>query len=314
MRRTAGRGIAIVIPLVALALAAWAVVRTSGGGSIMAPAPTPSGSGTAQLRHFFGVSVPAPMAENLRAFDAEVGAKPGIVESYVRFGSSFADSPADAIEAGGSIPLLQWNPTTVRLQAIADGQYDRYLEAYAKSIRHFRARIVISFGHEMNGPWWPWGRKYQSAASYVAAWRHIHDIFKAAGDGNVIWCWNPSVISGPQVPSPANWWPGSQYVNWVGLDGYYWRPGSTFATIFGSTVRSMHKLAPGKPVVITETGAYPDSHMGPEIMNLFAGAASAGLLGVVYFDHNGHSDWRIKQGSPAATAFQKAIGKYVQSR
>ena len=35
-----------------------------------------------------------------------------------------------------------------------------------------------------------------------------------------------------------HWWPGSSYVNWVGIDGYYYSPSDTFTKVFGGTIRS----------------------------------------------------------------------------
>ena len=69
--------------------------------------------------------------------------------------------------------------------------------------------IALSFGHEMNGNWYPWGTAQTTAAEFVAAWRHIHDVFARAGATNVIWVWNPNVINPvPEVPLKPLW-PGN---------------------------------------------------------------------------------------------------------
>lgn len=317
MRRLAGKALAVLIPVAVLAVASWAVVRTSGGGSITNPHPAATGAPAATgklLPRYYGVAVPSPLERNLRAFTAAAGTVPGIVEYYERFGSAFRDSPADVIERRGALPMMQWNPAYVPLAKITDGSYDAYLRAYAASVRAFRARIIISFGHEMNGPWWTWSAGRQSPAGFVAAWRHIHHVFTAAGASNVIWCWNPNVVSGPQVATLAPWWPGTAYVDWIGLDGYYFRPGYSFASIFGATLREARRLGPGKPVMIAETGAYPGPQMPARITNLFSGAASAGLVAVVYFDHKGQQDWRIEHTPAAAAAFRSAAAKYVRAK
>ena len=48
-------------------------------------------------------------------------------------------------------------------------------------MRAFGEPVALSFGHEMNGDWYPWGTKQTTAASFVAAWRHIYDLFAKAG-------------------------------------------------------------------------------------------------------------------------------------
>jgi beta-mannanase len=57
----------------------------------------------------------------------------------------------------------------------------RFLRAFAVAVRDFDCPLMLSFGHEMNRPWFSWGARSQPAAAFVAAWRHIHDIFAAAG-------------------------------------------------------------------------------------------------------------------------------------
>ena len=53
------------------------------------------------------------------------------------------------------------------------------------------------------------------------------------------WLWTVNIINDTQRrqdPSPGPWWPGSSYVNWVGIDGYYLKPSWKFAPLFGPTI------------------------------------------------------------------------------
>ena len=63
------------------------------------------------------------------------------------------------------------------VQAIADGQSDAYISRFARAVRTLNLPVAISFGHEMNGNWYPCGSGQSTAAQFVAAWRHIHDLF-----------------------------------------------------------------------------------------------------------------------------------------
>lgn len=315
MRSFTGKLLAVFIPLALLGVATWAFTSTSvtRAGSPPSPARTPVPAATlkaAPAAPLWGLSVPYPMQQHLDALDSTLGGAPAVIAAYQRFGSPFRDSQASQIEKDGAVPLLQWNPTTVRLAAIADGRYDGYLRSYAKAVRKFRSSIIISFGHEMNGPWWKWSHGHQSAASFVAAWRHIHDVFAAAGAKNVTWLWNPNVIRGPAVADPEPWWPGTRYVDWTGLDGYLWTRQQTFTSVFSAAIKEMHKLAPGKPVMIAETGAYPGTGMGSRIAGLFAGAKAAHIRAVVYFDHVGQSDWRIEKNKDAIAALRMVVKEH----
>jgi hypothetical protein len=50
---------------------------------------------------------------------------------------------------------------------------------------------------------------------------------------------------------------GAAWVDEVGIDGYYRLSTDTIASLFGPTFNAVGKFAPGKPVLIAETGAAP---------------------------------------------------------
>ena len=111
------------------------------------------------------------------------------------------------------------------------------------------------------------------------------------------WLWTVNVIETGGIPSPAVWWPGNSYVNWVGLDGYYYQSSWTFASLFGPTIAAIRELTPD-PILIAETGAAADTSQPTKIADLFAGIRLYGLLGFVWFNAGVDKNWRIS--SPAA--------------
>jgi hypothetical protein len=193
----------------------------------------------------------------------------------------------------GSTPLLQWDPGRAPLRSIAAGTYDGYVRRYASAIRAFGHHIVLCFGHEMNGSWSRWGTAHATPAQFVAAWRRIHGIFARQHVTNVTWSWDPSHTGA----DPRPWWPGSAYVNRIGIDGYF-RPGQTFAQIFASRLGLIRTFA-NKPIFIAETGVAPSAGAPSQIIGLFNGVIRYHLSGFVYFDMNGLERWRL-EGRPAA--------------
>ena len=158
----------------------------------------------------------------------------------------------------GALTLVQIDPTKISLAAIASGQYDDYLRTYADSVRSFGHKVILGFGHEMNGPWYSWGWTHTRAKVFVAAWRHIVDVFRQQGASNVIWLWTVNVDppNDNAIQNPARWWPGSTYVNWVGIDGYYLKTSWSFAPLFGPTIKIVHSLSRVPiPILISEVGA-----------------------------------------------------------
>jgi hypothetical protein len=73
------------------------------------------------------------------------------------------------------------------------------------------------------------------APLYVSAYRHIHDLFVAAGATNVVWAWCPNVtaVHGGNR-NTLDYYPGDSYVDWTGVDGYnkfipyYFHPETTY--------------------------------------------------------------------------------------
>jgi mannan endo-1,4-beta-mannosidase len=303
---------------ITVALTFGAVVRFRAGPTPGSPAPstTPgcAAAGKTPQRPYLGVSVMAPQEANLAKFTAATGVTPSIIASYQAFGAPFNARQACQIARTGAIPLIQIDPRDQRLPDITAGRYDSYLRSYARAVKAARITAALSFGHEMNGSWYPWGAGHVLPDQFVAAWRHIHDVFAYAGARNVIWVWtvNNATTAVPRKVRP--WWPGDRYVTWVGIDGYYWTPRETFSYAFDLTISKIRAFT-AKPILITETGIYPGPGMAARVTDLFGGVESAHLLGFVYFDHIGSrgQDWRL-EGNPAALAAYRQAADGMQMR
>ena len=301
--------------VVAILVAAIAVVLTSShsAGPLVQqaspPAAIPSAAASGHdplpttVGSYIGVYEPGvPNSySSVTAFTRTTGVEPGVVSYYSGWLEPFQASFAAEAAKHGALPLVQMDPTDVSLAAIAAGQYDEYLRSYADSVRSYGHRVILGFGHEMNGYWYSWGHRHTSPAVFVAAWRHIVEVFRQQDAKNVTWMWTANIMHpGGGIPSPARWWPGSSYVNWIGLDGYYQQPSWTFAPTFGPTIKIVHALSHVPiPILISETGA-PAAYQPAKIADLFAGIRAYGLLGFVWFDANSVKDWNIS--TPAAIA------------
>jgi hypothetical protein len=274
------------------------------------PVNLPAASGS--YLGVYATGVPASYV-GVTAFKTATGATPDVVMYYsgwyVPFPASFAATAAN----NGAVPLVQMDPDGVNVAEIAAGKYDGYLSAYAEAVRAYRHPVILSFGHEMNGDWSSWGYQHTSPAAFVAAWRHIVTLFRTLGAGNVTWLWTVNIINNTQsgrIPSPAPWWPGSSYVTWVGIDGYYLKPTWSFAPLFGPTITAVRELT-GDPILIAETGATPAAGQPAKIADLFAGIRNYGLLGFVYFDEMNSVGVSFGISSPAAiAAFRNGASTY----
>ena len=275
----------------------------------LTPAPTPASP-------LVGVYEPgAPGSwSNITAFTEATGVQPRIVVYYSPWNDPFSMSFARAAWGQGAYVLVQLQPNGVTLGSIAAGGSDAYLRSYADDVVAFGHPVILSFGHEMNGTWYSWGEGHTSPATFAAAWRHVVEVFRAAGAANVTWLWTVNSVAGA-ASSLSQWWPGAAWVNWVGIDGFFFRATDSFGSVFGSTIADIRAFS-GAPLLIAETAVGTTADRGNQIDTLFAGVRAERLAGVVWFDqaqHAGlyHQDWRLEDDPSALAAFTAAIATYL---
>jgi hypothetical protein len=321
-RRSSGRlrGVVITCVVIIAAVAVAAAITLSkrpDSGPLPVNLPATPGS-------YLGVYAKGSPASysGVTSFKDATGTHPDVLMYYSGWFEPFQASFAQKAASEGAVPLVQLDPMgpkkqgPISLAAIAAGKYDPYLSSYAVAVKAYKHPVIMSFAHEMNGFWYAWGtRGHASPQTYVAAWRHVVKIFRALGARNVTWMWTVNIIndahgSKTPIPSPGPWWPGSSYVDWVGIDGYYLKPTWQFAPLFGPTITAVRELTTD-PILIAETGASPPANKPAKIANVFAGVQHYGLLGMVWFNSvNSHGvDFRV-DSSAAEAAFRKGASTY----
>jgi mannan endo-1,4-beta-mannosidase len=247
--------------------------------------------------------------------------------------------------AAGLLPMLTWESWDTKVQGvnrgtpgvawaqpafapakITAGDYDAYITATAKLIASLPCPIALRFDQEVNGYWYPWGETTTGmpgtpatrASDYIAMWRHVWQIFQDQGATNVLWVWSPNFQSAKHTgyPDLSASYPGDAYVDWVGIDGYYYNnPTQTFGGLFDSTIKQLKTAAPNKPWLISETGVGSGPNKPAQITNLLkAVLARSRFNGMVYFDQYkpyDRSDWRFDAPNDTAdlNAFSTGINK-----
>jgi mannan endo-1,4-beta-mannosidase len=306
--------VVVGVIVVAVVATAAAVVLHKKSAERTGPLPVQLPAAAGSYLGVYAHGVPDSYA-GVTAFKTATGARPNVVMYYsgwfVPFPVRFATTAAN----NGAVPLVQMDPDNVDVAKIAAGRYDGYLSAYAAAVHTYRHPVIMSFGHEMNGDWYPWGYRHTRPAVFKAAWRHIVTLFRALGARNVTWLWTVNIINnthGRTIPHPDQWWPGDSYVNWVGIDGYYLRPSWKFAPLFGPTIAAVRKLTLD-PILVAETGAVPAAGQPAKIADLFAGIHQYGLLGFVWFDSTNSIGQDFGITSPTAlAAFRKGASTYTR--
>ncbi len=270
-------------------------------GAWVNPAKGPSGHGTS-------------FVSQLPQFQTDLGGRlPGILNFYTDFLTPLPLTDLNAIESKGSIPLISWGgagscasssiPAGQYSSGIAAGQYDPQIIQYAYSLKAFGHPVFVRWFWEMN-----LGKKNgpcngsAGASGYIAAWRHIHTLFQQAGATNVAFVWCPALSAG--LTGADNFYPGANYVDWVGIDGYLkdTNTASSFAELFGPWYAKYATYQ--KPLIVVETGAPQNDQsnylggIGQSVPTQFPG-----LKAILYFDAVGNNgDWSLSQPGLAAFA------------
>ncbi|HVY77839.1 MAG TPA: glycosyl hydrolase [Solirubrobacterales bacterium] len=265
--------------------------------------------------------------------------------SILNFSAPFANCPTsggpcsfyrfpvnemNAIRSRGAIPFYSWasqsipsstNEPNFQLSDVIAGSYDSYLREFATAAKNWGHPFFLRFNWEMNGRWFPWseGVNGNRPGEFVAAWRHVHDIFDAVGATNVSWVWCPNIDPNGEFLNLSSQYPGDAYVDWTGLDGYNWgtnpaKPDRwrSFDQLYRSTYeRITGSIAPSKPLMISEIGSteYGGSKAA-WIQDALAKIPSSypkirGLLWFEQFDDG--MDWPIETSASATSAFAAGI-------
>jgi beta-mannanase len=236
----------------------------------------------------------------------------------------------DAAAAAGCTPELTWEPWDPRAgkhQAaytagqIAGGRYDTYVRTWAKQAASYDKPFRLRFAHEMNGDWYPWavGSPGGSPEDYVAAYRRVQGIFDDAGAKRVEWVWCPNVIINGNAEAISRCYPGDNFVDIVGVDGYNFgdRPGHQWtqpAELFGTALALAAQLAPGKPVWINEVGCGDEGgDKSRWISDFISWLAGTDVRGLIWFEVDGNPDapdWRLTSSAATTAAAKAALASW----
>jgi hypothetical protein len=216
-----------------VALAAALVLAGCGGGPPPAPEPAPSVVATDPGPYRSG-PVAAPkrgalvgawvqpesyrQAGRIVAMDRlqeRLGRRLDIVNTYRRFEQEFGtESDGEFIEQGQTI-MLSWASGDTR--SITSGRHDELIRAQARRVRAAGVPILLRFRWEMDRP--NLRATMWSAADFVAAWRHVRQIFDEEKARNASWVWCPTAEGFARGDAP-DFYPGDDAVDWTCVDVY----------------------------------------------------------------------------------------------
>lgn len=188
-------------------------------------------------------------------FEALVGKKHTGYLTYTAVSSPFPKAFVDSCKKYGAFVQIGFEPDTA-FRDVVDGPH---LRNWAREAARSGVPIFLRFASEMNGDWVPW---FGSPTLYKEKWRLMHRIMKEEAPNIVmVWCpnWRPDIPNDTSRNIMA-YYPGDEYVDWVGVNFYMWGP--VYDSLMNETgISTLSKLGavynkfPNKPIMICEWAA-----------------------------------------------------------
>lgn len=281
---------------------------------------------------------------SLDRFEQQVGQPMQIVQWYQPWGADRAvgdyqpDLDVEALHrvtGRGAVPMITWEPwgrvngvETSPVRTITTGVFDDYIDGWANGLRSYGKPVFLRLFHEMNGDRYPWsyGVNGNSAEDLIDAWRYVHGRFQKAKATNVLWVWSPNVED--SRVSFQRLYPGSEYVDWFGVDGYnrgrHWWYSSWRSPrqLFQRSLDKIGALDTEKPIMIAEVSSVESggdkAHWIRELYTSLA-VDNPRLRAIIWFHYDmsadpNETDWRLDSSPEAVGAYKDATSTSLYSR
>ena len=247
----------------------------------------------------FGGAEDDVRVQNIIDFEKMIGKKIVWAMFSNNWGSeniTFPEKTVLTIHSLGIVPFIRMMPRTdfqageqdpeFTLQHIIDGKFDGDLRRWAHDAERIHIPMIVEFGPEMNGDWFPWSGILNGGEKKVGygdrksadgperfrdAYRHIINLFREEGMQNITWAFHvfPPIEKSEGNDLHKKWndiknyYPGDDYIDWIGLSVYgavepdsEWR---SFTDIMDKAYPVITEISVDKPLAVFEFGVaeYP---------------------------------------------------------
>lgn len=259
---------------------------------------------------------------DMAEFETKVGENPHHMASFVHWGNAntFPTYMSPFTKDKGRTLIIFWEPSdhtissTIQpaftMDAILAGNWDVYIRSFAEQARTYGAPVILIPLSEMNGNWNSWSgtTNGNTPEKVVAAFRHIRTVFGSVPNVKFGWAPNSSSVPDTTANSIGNYYPGSAYVDIVGVDGFnFGDPWYTFDQIFSKPLTLLSNY--GKPIYIFSFASAPGTQKSAWITDALTTQMQKYPLieGWTWFNQNKERDWRVWSDSTSLNAFKNAI-------
>lgn len=283
--------------------------------------------------------------DSLRSYENTAGKRIaiGVVSNEWGVDHRFPEKQADIIRSHGAVPYIRLMTRTDTRQyvreprftvsRIRDGYYDKDLTAWAEAARDFQSPIIVEWGTEVNGNWFPWNGFWngqdEGPERFRDAYRHIIDLMDEREADNLLWVYHVNWNSVPHAEwnTLSSYYPGDEYIDWVGISVYGALdknriPRTNFSEQMDYIYPELVTMAPEKPVIISEFGTDLSSHqLSPEVwtkdaLSYITSGKWPEIIGMCWWNAEWPNDrnpannttMRIEESEMVASLFSQYIG------
>lgn len=251
-------------------------------------------------------------------FNLLAGKKQAVFLVYRGYGEPFPTALAAKVKAAHAALQLALEPNG----GLDQVQDDAYLRQFMKDAWKSGIPVFLRFASEMNGPWVAW---HGNPWLYQEKWRLVWQVAREEAP-NVAMVWVPAETP---LSGVMDYYPGSEYVDWAGMDVYYNRQsngdpaGGVWCVNPLDSLKYLYYRIPDKPFFIAEFGAAHDKKSAgsaltaravDEMINFYwdLPVSFRRVKAVSYFDcnsiefHGGQNDYSLSDG-PMLNAYKALI-------
>jgi hypothetical protein len=234
----------------------------------------------------FGLKDDFVTGESVRGFESLALKK--IVWSYLSWhwadGIKFPSDACRTLNEEGVVPLVgimpwsslkQGEPEQIyTLEKISNGDFDADLASCADEVHDLGFPIMIEFGPEANGSWFPWNGAWNGRGElgygdpklpdgperFRDAYRRVVEIFRRQGAVDVTWVFHIAANGFPKEAwnAASFYYPGDDFVDWIGASVYGVSGESGAVASFDDLMKHLYPglcaMSKSKPLAILEMG------------------------------------------------------------
>ncbi|GGK91969.1 glycoside hydrolase family 26 protein [Mangrovihabitans endophyticus] len=179
--------------------------------------------------------------------EEDLGRPLKVLNTYRRFDQMVGTESDHEFLTQGVTLMVSW--ATGDNRSIVSGAHDELIRRQARAVRDAGVPMLLRMRWEMDRP--NLRATMWSGPDFVAAWKHVRELFRDEGATNVSWVWCPTA-EGFQRGDAPDFYPGDDQVDWTCVDVYAGNRFQSIGRLMGPFLQWAAQRP--KPIVVGEFG------------------------------------------------------------